>query len=801
MRAQARMSLRNKAKDVSPNHSRIQAVLLETDENIMMILNVYFPPDPKATKYTNDPDLEDVLATIENLVEAHHCNDVIMIGDLNCDNSRGNGRVDRIQSFISSNSMEMAWNCFEVDFTHEFENNGTTYTSTIDHILWNHHLRSKISRCSVLHSISNTSDHSPIYCDVDKTTTPSKKSPNEREKTKGIRTQDMEKEDWQRFQDDLKIRLERVVSPECVNCRNIHCIDENHKTQIDSYVENVLEAIDISLKSVAGMKRGNRTNNKVMPGWSDIVKPFHEDALFWSAIWKSAGKPLNTTLHAIMKKTRNIYHYAIRKCKRASELLRKDKLINSCVSGKNNIFDEIRKMRRTVDNVPDQIDGHDNPAQRFGDVYKDLYNSTNDTAETKDLLAEINAGISENDLKDIDLVTNDVIADAIKQVNSNKSDPVFSFNSECIKQSPTILNQHLASMIRCFLTHGYVSHILLTATIVPLVKDKLGNLESSDNYRSIALCSVILKIYDWIVLILHGDKLGLDELQFSYQKNCSTTMCSWLVVETVNHFIRNGSDVFSCFMDMKKAFDMVKHGTLFRKLIDRKIPHVHLRLLLAMYISQKAKVKWKGSLSDAFSIINGVKQGAVISAILFCIYADDLIKELRRNQDGCWINNTFVGICAYADDITLLSPSLDGLQNMINTCAKYASDHNLKFSINDDTNKSKTKCMAFQRKKRVIPNLCLNEKDLPWVNSVKHLGSTISNDIRCSMNQDLIQKRAMYVSRNNELVQEFFFAHSKTKIWINNVYNTSFYSSPLWDLFSKNFRKLENSWNVSPKYA
>ena len=71
------------------------------------------------------------------------------------------------------------------------------------------------------------------------------------------------------------------------------------------------------------------------------------------------------------------------------------------------------------------------------------------------------------------------------------------------------------------------------------------------------------------MLILHGDKLGLDELQFSYQKNCSTTMCSWLVVETVNHFIRNGSDVFSCFMDMEKVFDMVKHGTLFRKLIAR----------------------------------------------------------------------------------------------------------------------------------------------------------------------------------------------------------------------------------------
>ena len=77
--------------------------------------------------------------------------------------------------------------------------------------------------------------------------------------------------------------------------------------------------------------------------------------------------------------------------------------------------------------------------------------------------------------------------------------------------------------------HGHVSDILLVATIISLVKNKLGDLESSDNYRSIALSSVILKIYDWVVLILYGDKLGLDELQFSYQKNCSTTSApGWL---------------------------------------------------------------------------------------------------------------------------------------------------------------------------------------------------------------------------------------------------------------------------------
>ena len=230
-------------------------------------------------------------------------------------------------------------------------------------------------------------------------------------------------------------------------------------------------------------------------------------------------------------------------------------------------------------------------------------------------------------------------------------------------------------------------------------------------------------------------------------------------------------------MDMKKAFDMVKHGTLFRKLIDRKLPLVYIRLFIVMYMNQSAQVKWKGSLSVAFSIVNGVKQGAVISAILFCVYIDDLIKIIRRKKDGCWINDTFVGVIIYADDIALLSPSLDGLQNMIDTCNNYAKKHNLNFSTDVNPQKSKTKCVAFQRKRKALRKLKLDSKDLPWVNSVKHLGSTITNNIDCIMDQDITEKRAMYVAKNNELVQEFSFAHHKTKIWVNNVFNTSFYIS------------------------
>ena len=106
--------------------------------------------------------------------------------------------------------------------------------------------------------------------------------------------------------------------------------------------------------------------------------------------------------------------------------------------------------------------------------------------------------------------------------------------------------------------------------------------------------------------------------------------------------------------------------------------------------------------------------------------------------------------------------------------------------------------MAFQRKGKMEKRkLQLCGKELPWVHSMKHLGTTITDDVRCRMAQDTSEKRATFISRNNEINQEFHYSHSKTKIWINSVFNTSFYGSPLWDMSSRNFEKLEKSWNTA----
>ena len=178
--------------------------------------------------------------------------------------------------------------------------------------------------------------------------------------------------------------------------------------------------------------------------------------------------------------------------------------------------------------------------------------------------------------------------------------------------------------------------------LIPLVKDKLGDICASNNYRSIAISSLVSKILDWVIILLYGSKLKLDELQFAYQPKCSTNMCTWMAVETIEYFLRNGSEVYACVMDMTKAFDNVKHSILFEKLIHKGIPGIYIRLLLVMYDKQYVNVKWNGSVSKGFIIRNGVKQGAVLSAMLLCVYIDEFFKILRKKKSGCWINNDFL---------------------------------------------------------------------------------------------------------------------------------------------------------------
>ena len=107
-----------------------------------------------------------------------------------------------------------------------------------------------------------------------------------------------------------------------------------------------------------------------------------------------------------------------------------------------------------------------------------------------------------------------------------------------------------------------------------------------------------------------------------------------------------------------------------------------------MYTNQSCSVKWDNEQSDYFNISNGVKQGGVISPLLFSCYIDNLFTQLQHSGLGCHVGSSYAGAFGYTDDIALLAPSLQCLKQMISICEKYASSHSITF----DPNKSKLLC-------------------------------------------------------------------------------------------------------------
>ena len=116
---------------------------------------------------------------------------------------------------------------------------------------------------------------------------------------------------------------------------------------------------------------------------------------------------------------------------------------------------------------------------------------------------------------------------------------------------------------------------------------------------------------------------------------CSTNMCTWLVVKTIDYFLRNGGEVIACAMDMSKAFDLVVHSKLLLKLLSASMPAIIVRLLLVLFLTQFANVRWCGLYSSKFSLKNGCKQGAELSVIAYCVYVNGLFEELSKNKSGC----------------------------------------------------------------------------------------------------------------------------------------------------------------------
>jgi hypothetical protein len=589
--------------------------------------------------------------------------------------------------------------------------------------------------------------------------------------------------------------LENVNIPDGCKCEDVKCTKSTHKKDIELFCIQLIETCIKASDTLPKVKKKKR-----LPHWNTQIRPFKDDAIFWRKIWIECGKPTSGTLYDIMKRTKVQYHYAVRRLKRNSETLRKEKMAESLLNNKcRDFWTEVKKLKGNSVHYTNTLENKDDPyeiASHFADKYNKLYNSVpSDKCKIQRVKECVDMKIADNQvLSDFKLNCSD-ISKAIKYLKSNKSDGDTKLFSNHLVFAPEILLKCLTQLFCGMIVHGYTPNCLLKSTLISIPKDVRGDLSSDENYRGISLCSSIFKLFEIVILHKQGHCLQTSNMQFAYKAGHSTTVSTLILKDVVTHYLNRDSNVFCCFIDASKAFDRLRHDILFEMLLQRNVNPLIVKVIMDIYERQYVQTSWLGVKSYTFSCSNGVRQGGILSPLLYSIYNDILLERLKEKGDGCWIANNYYGALSYADDLCILSPTVSGLRKMLNTCEIYGNEYDVLF------NPSKTQCMKFSREGTNCSNnvnVSLCGKNLSWVNCFKYLGNWISADL--SEYSEVTKKLGNFYGNVNNLYSCFKHVGFQSLYKLFNTYCCHYYGSQAWRLKDVNISRIYIAWNKAVRH-
>ena len=139
-------------------------------------------------------------------------------------------------------------------------------------------------------------------------------------------------------------------------------------------------------------------------------------------------------------------------------------------------------------------------------------------------------------------------------------------------------------------------------------------------------------MFESVLLLKFAEYLSTSDNQFGFKSCHSTDLCIYTLKEFIDYYKTRGTTVYVTFLDSSKTFDRIDHWLLFDKLIKKGVRLFIIKLLVFWYSRQRMFVRWGDTCSTSFCVTNSVKQGRIISPMLFNLYMDDL--SLMLNCSG-----------------------------------------------------------------------------------------------------------------------------------------------------------------------
>ena len=750
---------------------RIMGLKLTFSNREILLLNVYLPCD-----YRNIESLvsyRTVLAELSHILDSSSVDEVYLIGDMNCDPLKGRF-YNEFLDFVNFYNLSIADLILPIDSFTYLSAGNYCVTSWLDHIVTAS--PSNVHNINILYE-TTIYDHFPIEFEID---LPFTVLPIVIESLNDCNIKN-EFIKWNKISDIeielYKCNLDTLLSDytnESLMCTNQFCNSISHKEELDRTYEFIIDCINVSCSH---MKSDTTFKPKQVVGWNSYCKNLHCIAREKFIDWKTNGKMRSGTLYDYMRQSRYNFKNALNFCRQNEVQIKKEnilmtynernktnfwKTINSIKSSNNckiNCIDGITEPKQVCEifNVKFQRILNDPECQKQPSDFNDKLNKLQNTLhliKEKVFLVNVNEGI--------DSLNCGIGWDAI--------------HSNHIKLAGEHFNRLISRLFSSFITHSHVPEKLMAGEIRPIIKDNLKDKNSSDNYRPIMNSSNFLKLFEYCLLNKLEKFLKINRLQFGFRKHTSCLMTTAILKEIVSHYNSKGSNVYTVFVDLKKAFDKVNHKILIAKLIDKNVSPVLIKLLLDMYNKQFVNVIFNNIKGSSWKIGNGVRQGGILSPLLFNFYINDVLETISELGIGCQLHVYRCNILGYADDICILSPSANGLQFLIDKFLGLISD--LSLIINEN----KTVCMKFTssrlRKFTPCPKIYVNGQELDVVSEYKYLGCFITEDFKNSM--DIKKCNNSFLKQFYALMHKFYFTDLNVFKFLFLSHCTSFFGSELW---------------------
>ena len=302
------------------------------------------------------------------------------------------------------------------------------------------------------------------------------------------------------------------------------------------------------------------------------------------------------------------------------------------------------------------------------------------------------------------------------------------------------------------------------AKVTPLHKG--GPKEDINNYRPISILPVISKllekhIHDSLMAFLTQFQL-LHKNQSGFRPNhsCETALigmvCKWL--DSINR----GSLIGTVMIDFKKAFDLVDHSLLLKKLKHYKLSENTLSWFASYLSSRKQKVSLNNITSDNELITDGVPQGSILGPLLFLMFINDLPLYTDSANTEFYADDTNLYVCGESLEIIERN-----LQIALDCLAKWCKCNGMLIN----TTKTKVMLITTHQKRTSLINgqlsLHLNDDELNMITNDKVLGIIIDNNLTWSQHVDKVCKK---ITTNLWLL-------ARIKDYLNTSHRVQFYKT------------------------